>query len=212
MRESRSDATSPAISEIARPWKIGSNRMTAAPTIMAAAVSAMGRNRTAPASTTACSSGNALEQPQFDEVHQDDRIAHDDARTGDEADHRRGREERAHRRVRRQDADQRERNGGHDQQGRLERLEPADHQQIDQQEHGREREAEVAEHFDRELPLAVPLHRVTRGVERLDRVEDFEPIPLGERQPSDRPVHLEDGVHRAPVLSRQVPGDIGHRL
>ena len=36
MRESRSDATSPAISEIARPWKIGSNRMTQAPTIMAA--------------------------------------------------------------------------------------------------------------------------------------------------------------------------------
>ena len=36
MRESSSDATSPAISEIASPWKIGSNRITAAPTIMAA--------------------------------------------------------------------------------------------------------------------------------------------------------------------------------
>ena len=57
MRESSSDATSPAISEIARPWKIGSNRITPAPTMTAAAVSAIGRNRTAPASTTACSSG-----------------------------------------------------------------------------------------------------------------------------------------------------------
>ena len=33
-------------------------------------------------------------QPQLDEVHQDDRIAHHDAGTGDEADHRSGREER----------------------------------------------------------------------------------------------------------------------
>ena len=31
MRDSSSDATSPAISEIASPWKIGSNRMTADP-------------------------------------------------------------------------------------------------------------------------------------------------------------------------------------
>jgi len=61
MRDSRSDATSPAISEIARPWKIGSKRMTAAPTIMAAAVRAIGRKRTAPASTTACS----RESPSF---------------------------------------------------------------------------------------------------------------------------------------------------
>src|SRR6187549_640773 len=42
-----------AINEIANPWKIGSNRITADPTITAAAVSAMGRKRTAPASTTA---------------------------------------------------------------------------------------------------------------------------------------------------------------
>jgi len=32
MRDRSSDATSPAISEIARPWKIGSNRITPAPT------------------------------------------------------------------------------------------------------------------------------------------------------------------------------------
>ena len=56
MRDSSSDATSPAISEIANPWNPGSNRMTPAPTTTAAAVSAIGRNRSAPASTTACSS------------------------------------------------------------------------------------------------------------------------------------------------------------
>jgi hypothetical protein len=54
---------------------------------------------------------------------------------------------------------------------------------VDEQDHGREREAEVAEHLDREVPLAVPFHRVTRDVERLDRVEDLEPITLGQRQP-----------------------------
>lgn len=36
------EATSPAISDRARPWKIGSNRMTEAPTTTAAAVSSRG--------------------------------------------------------------------------------------------------------------------------------------------------------------------------
>jgi hypothetical protein len=80
----------------------------------------------------------------------------------------------------RQDADQRERDRGHDQQRRLERLEPADDQRIDEHEHRREREAEAAEHFDRELPFAVPFHGATRRFERLDRVEDLEPVPLGQ--------------------------------
>ena len=42
---------------MARPWKIGSNSITNEPTTTAAAVSSMGRKRTAPASTTASSSG-----------------------------------------------------------------------------------------------------------------------------------------------------------
>ena len=49
MRESKSEATSPAISEIASPWKIGSNRITPEPTMTAAAVNIIGRKRTAPA-------------------------------------------------------------------------------------------------------------------------------------------------------------------
>jgi hypothetical protein len=39
-------------SEIARPWKMGSSRMVAAPIIAARAVSRMGLNRTAPASSS----------------------------------------------------------------------------------------------------------------------------------------------------------------
>ena len=132
MRESRSDATSPAISEIARPWKIGSNRMTRG----ADDHGGGGEHHRAEAHRARVDDGllerHALAQPQLDEVDQDDRVAHHDAGAGDEADHRRGREERAHRRVRRQDADQRERNRRHDQERRRERLEPADDQDVDQ--------------------------------------------------------------------------------
>ena len=39
MRDSSNDAISPAINEIAKPWKIGSNKMTMDPTTTAAAVS-----------------------------------------------------------------------------------------------------------------------------------------------------------------------------
>src|ERR1022692_1588788 len=56
MRESTVEATSPAINDRAKPWKIGSNRIMLAPTTTAAAVNSIGRNRTAPASTTASSS------------------------------------------------------------------------------------------------------------------------------------------------------------
>src|SRR6266498_689691 len=57
MRLMSREATSPAMSEIARPWKIGSNNITVAPTTTASAVSSIGRKRTAPASTTASPSG-----------------------------------------------------------------------------------------------------------------------------------------------------------
>ena len=56
MRERSSEAISPAISAIASPWKIGSDRITDEPTTTAAAVSIIGRKRTAPASITASSS------------------------------------------------------------------------------------------------------------------------------------------------------------
>src|SRR5919109_1553487 len=56
MRDSTVEATSPAINDSANPWKIGSNKITLAPTTTAAAVKSMGRKRTAPASATASSS------------------------------------------------------------------------------------------------------------------------------------------------------------
>jgi len=43
----------PLISATASPWKIGSSTITSPPTTTAAAVSAIGRKRTAPASSTA---------------------------------------------------------------------------------------------------------------------------------------------------------------
>ena len=49
MRLRSSEATSPAIRDMASPWNMGSKRITEAPTTTAAAVSIMGRNRTAPA-------------------------------------------------------------------------------------------------------------------------------------------------------------------
>jgi len=57
MRLIASDAISPAASDSASPWKIGSKRITAAPTTTARAVSSIGRKRTAPASTTASATG-----------------------------------------------------------------------------------------------------------------------------------------------------------
>lgn len=50
---SRVATIAPLISATARPWKIGSSTITSPPTTTAAAVSAMGRKRTAPASSTA---------------------------------------------------------------------------------------------------------------------------------------------------------------
>ena len=51
----------------------------------------------------------------------------------------------------------------------------------------REGEAEVAEHLDRDVPLAVPLHRVLDAVERLRGVEDLDAVALGQRQLRDAP-------------------------
>ena len=58
---SRVDEASPNSSEIARPWKIGSNRITAAPIIAAKAVSTIGLKRIAPASSR--TSRNGLPSP-----------------------------------------------------------------------------------------------------------------------------------------------------
>ena len=116
----------------------------------------------------------AFRQAQFDEVHEDDGIAHHDARAGHEADHRSGREKRAQHTVRRQNADQRERNHHHDNQRREERPEPADHQDVNQHQHRGEGHAEVAEDLNRDVPFAVPFDgRLVVG-ERHVVVVDFQ--------------------------------------
>jgi len=88
-RERKRDATSPAMRESARPWKIGSKRITPAPTTTAACGEHHGRNRTAPASTTLPLRHSLLE-PEFDEVHEDNRVAHHNPGSGNESDHGRG--------------------------------------------------------------------------------------------------------------------------
>ena len=63
-----------------------------------------------------------------------------------------------------------------------ERLEPADDQHVDQDEHRREGDAEVAKDLVGDVPFAVPLHCVRRAVERLMRVEDLDrPAALAAR-------------------------------
>ena len=121
---------------------MGSVRITLAPTTTAAAVSSMGRKRIAPASITASASGAPWRTAQLDEVDKDDRIAHDDAGAGDEADHRCGSEERSQHRMRRQNANQRQRNRRHDDQRHNERPEPAHHEHVDKDEHRGERQAQ----------------------------------------------------------------------
>ena len=74
--------------------------------------------------------------------------------------------------------DERERDGQHDRQRRDERLEPADDEDVDQHEHRREGDAEIAEDLVRDVPLAVPLHRVLRRCRRAARVVDLERVAL----------------------------------
>src|SRR5205807_7533277 len=117
MRDRTVDATSPAMSERASPWKIGSNRMTLAPTTTAAAVKSIGRKRTAPASTTASSSDMPCERRNSIKSRRE-LWSDDDSGARDETIIGRG-EECTHQRVRGQDADQSWRNWRHDYQRRL---------------------------------------------------------------------------------------------
>ena len=66
-----------------------------------------------------------------------------------------------------QDAHQRQRDRRHDDQRRDEGLEPADDEDVDQHQHHREGDAQVAEDLVGDVPLAVPLHRELLGRERL---------------------------------------------
>ena len=116
----------------------------------------------------------------------------------------------------RQDADQREGNDRHHDERRGVVLEPADHQHVDQDEHGAKGQAEVAKDLDRHLPLAVPFHRGFRRVGRHDGVVDLHcglrAAEVAAVKLREGAVHLEDGVDRALDQASDVGGDIGDVL
>ena len=150
----------PKTREIARPWKIGSVRMKAAPIIAAAAVRKIGLKRIAPASISACAQRDvALGAPMADEVDEQDRVAHDDAGERDEADHRRRGEGGAQQPVAEHDADQRQRHRDQDHERQQERAELGDDEQIDAEDRHHEGRAHVAEGDVGDLPFAVPQQR-----------------------------------------------------
>ena len=158
MRLMSSEAISPAIKEMANPWKIGSKRMTCATHNNCHCGNKHWPKADGARVYNSCIEWNSLAQTLLDEVHQDDRVAHDDARAGHKSNHRRRGEECAKESMRGQDAYQRKWNGGHYDERREERTEPADHQDVDENQHSGEGEPEIAKDFDCNVPFAVPFH------------------------------------------------------
>ena len=150
---------------------------------------------------------------EFDEIDEDDRIAHDDASAGHEADHRRCREKRAHRPVRGQDADERKRNRRHHDERRHVALEPSDHQQRDQHKHSGEREAEVTKNLECDMPFAVPFQRGREIVERLVEVVDRQLGVHGAKSAGvqflDFAVHVKERIGGTLDDAGDIGGDVG---
>ena len=143
-----------------------------------------------------------------DEIDQDDRVALDDAAQGDHADHRGGGEEHgvlvsadhpARQDVQqpeaRHDPDHRERDREHDHDGQQVRRGFVDQQNVDRQQRGGERDAQVAEDVHGDLPFAFafPVRTDARGQGILfqGRLE----IQHGVRGPA--PGHFRGDVHDA---------------
>src|SRR5581483_1090224 len=140
-----------------------------------------------------------------DEVDENDGIANNNVGSGDESDHGGRSEECAHQRMRGQNANQRERDRSHDDQRRDERPEPAHDEHIDQYQDSRKGEPQVAEDFDRDVPLTIPFHRKAVGalgqgcalvllysvaIRQLDLIDGF--------------AHLHNGVHRTFFSARYI--------
>ena len=117
--------------------------------------------------------------------------------------------------VRRQNADERKRNHHHHNQRREERPEPADHQNVNQHQHGGERQAEVAEHFDRDVPFAVPFHRGCWSVNGRMAVVNFQRRAVAAEfarvEFRQRLVHFQNRIHRAFHHARHVADDVSDR-
>ncbi|MPL73164.1 hypothetical protein SDC9_18957 [bioreactor metagenome] len=94
-----------------------------------------------------------------DEVHQQDRVAHDDARQRDEADHRGRRERRVEDQVAEHDAEEGQRDRRQDDERQPERAELRHHEDVDPKERHAEGRAHVAEGDPGHFPFAVPQQR-----------------------------------------------------
>jgi hypothetical protein len=103
--------------------------------------------------------------------------------------------------VRRQDADHRERDSGHNDQRRQERLEPANHQPIDQDQHCGEGDTEIAKYFARDVSLAAPLHRVAPGIRRKRRHMLLDLVAFGNLDFVDLRPEFQNPVNRTLDLS-----------
>ena len=131
----------------------------------------------------------------------------------DEADHGGRGEECPHQSMRGQNANQRERNRRHDHQRRDERSEPAHDQHVDQHQHSRKGESQVAEDFHRDVPLAVPLHGEAVGALGHGRaLVLLHSVAIGQFDFVDGVAHLHDGVHRALFSARYISGHVDNRL
>src|ERR1035437_5695851 len=115
--------------------------------------------------------------------------------------------------MRRQNANQGQWDRRHDDQWRNERAEPAHYQDVDQYQDSGKSQSQVAEHFDRDVPLAVPLHGEAvgalghgRALVLLDRVA------IGQLDLVDGVAHLHDGVDRAFFSAGHVSSHVHHGL
>ena len=128
---SKVDEARPNSSEIARPWKIGSSSIVAAPIMAASAVSRDRLEANRAGFQQHLAQGFSLPRAVADEIDQQDRVAHDNAGERDESDHRGGGKRRAEQPMPEHDADQSERDRREDHQRQLEAAELRDHQDID---------------------------------------------------------------------------------
>src|ERR1017187_56575 len=110
-----------------------------------------------------------------------------------------------------QDANERQRNRGHDHQRCLERLEPPDHQYVNEHQDSRESHTKVTKYLDRDVPLTVPFHRESVSALWQGRAGVLlHVIAVGQLDFVDRIAHLKDGVHRTFYLPCYVPRDVHH--
>src|SRR6516162_4209892 len=214
MRLISSEAISPAIKEMANPWKIGSKRMTAPPTITAIAVINIGRKRTAPASTTAASSEPpsrrrcSMKSTRMIEfrttmpalaINPIIDVAVKNAPRSPCADRMPTSEKW---------------NGGHYDERREERTEPADHQDVDENQHGGEGEPEIAKGFDCNVPFAVPFQgrfSIGEGLRSvIDRDRRAAPTELAAVEFLQGFIHGKDRIRGAFDYARHVADDVCH--